>query len=224
MYCGIMRIRWVIQNYLYFKNHHWRKQTFNDNEVRYPYLIFFNNTLDNSVSWIYFTLYEVYGLILCSDCLQEAVFVCESSNCFAYGTGNINWRRNVANAAVIGPRPAEGICCLYHAGTKKTISKTLLEAIVTAFCLWVIANIRFGHCGKHPFHKDSSQQCVNTFPLSNSMIYARGFLVPHFVSRSLLNSVFLSPLNGCTRCAGSVPFCYLFLWTITNTLFSLTFS
>lgn len=67
-----------------------------------------------------FILCEVYGLILCSHSLGEAAFVCESSNCFAYGTGNINRRSNVANAAVTGPRPAEGICCyLYHAGMKK---------------------------------------------------------------------------------------------------------
>lgn len=56
---------------------------------------------------ILFPLYffEVFGLILSSQCLGEAAFVCGLSNCFAYGTGNTGWR-SVANAAVLRPRLA----------------------------------------------------------------------------------------------------------------------
>jgi len=55
------------------------------------------------------------------------------------------------------------------------------------------------------------------------MIYARRFLVPRFVGRPLLNSVFLTSLSGHIQCAGSVPFYYLFLETIADMLFSLPF-
>lgn len=55
---------------------------------------------------ILFPLYffKGFGLILSSQCVGEAAFVCGLSNCFAYGIGNTDWRRNVANAAVLGPR------------------------------------------------------------------------------------------------------------------------
>lgn len=131
---------------------------------------------------------EIHDLIL--YCL------CELSSGFTYGIWNINWRRN-GNAAVIGLMPAEVIyCCLYHAAVCITpISKTLLWVIFTVFT-WVVCNSGFGH---------ESQQCINTFPLNSSLIHARRVLVPHFISRPLLN-IFLTSLNVQTQCAESVTF------------------